>query len=126
MLSENKTVRQRYGDGYRRWFLDDYFDLIIWYDDSKRNLIGFQLCYEKLQNERAVTYKIENDRIIRSHRYITSSLAVPPKKDAQMTAILKGDADRLNPEVIEKFLKEFGKLEEDLKLFIVKELNEFL
>ena len=30
----------------RRWFMDSYFDLIVWYDD-RGNATGFQLCYDK-------------------------------------------------------------------------------
>ncbi len=45
---------------------DDYFDLIVWYaaDESAH---GFQLCYDKLRNERAVTWirdeGIRHDRV---------------------------------------------------------------
>jgi len=35
MLVEHAHVRQIHGEGYRRWFADDYFDLIVWYDDLK-------------------------------------------------------------------------------------------
>ena len=47
MLSEIKNARQVPGEGKRRWFRDDDFDLIIWYDDSD-TVFGFQLCYDKL------------------------------------------------------------------------------
>jgi hypothetical protein len=47
------------GEGFRRWFTDDYFDLIVWYGDD-RTLIGFQLCYDKQQRERALTWTREH------------------------------------------------------------------
>ena len=56
MLSEIKNARQIAGEGTRRWFRDDDFDLIIWYDDNGV-LFGFQLCYDKLLGERALTWK---------------------------------------------------------------------
>lgn len=34
-LVENKNVRQRKDEGVRRWFLDDYFDFIVWYNKDK-------------------------------------------------------------------------------------------
>lgn len=42
MLREKEYVRQIKGEPRRRWFYDDFFDLIVWYgtDDS---IIGFQL-----------------------------------------------------------------------------------
>lgn len=39
----------------RRWFADDYFELIVWFDDQEA-LEGFQLCYDRGRQERAVTW----------------------------------------------------------------------
>jgi hypothetical protein len=58
MLTELSNPRQIAGEGYRRWFMDDYFDLIVWYGDD-RSLIGFQLCYDKKDRERALTWTRE-------------------------------------------------------------------
>ena len=44
------------GNNRRRWFSDDYFDLIVWYDENRR-ATGFQLCYDKLGKEHAFTWK---------------------------------------------------------------------
>ncbi len=38
----------------RRWFSDDYIDLVIWTEAS--DVKGFQLCYDKRGTERAVTW----------------------------------------------------------------------
>ena len=54
MLSEINDVKQIENEGYRRWFSDNYFDLIIWYGDEK--IIGFQLCYDKQGSERSLTW----------------------------------------------------------------------
>jgi hypothetical protein len=59
MLSEIRDARQIRGEGFRRWFTDDYFDLIVWYDDEKA-LTGFQLCYDKQNRERALTWTREH------------------------------------------------------------------
>jgi hypothetical protein len=58
MLSELKNPRQIAGEGRRRWFMDDYFDLIVWYGDDG-GVIGFQLCYDKRTKERALTWTRE-------------------------------------------------------------------
>ena len=55
MLSEIRNARQVAGEGYRRWFTDADFDLIVWYTDEGL-LAGFQLCYDKEDSERALTW----------------------------------------------------------------------
>ncbi len=55
MLKEVKNARQIPGESSRRWFFDDTFDLIVWYD-PENTIIGFQLCYDKGLDERALTW----------------------------------------------------------------------
>jgi len=62
MLAEMVNVRQRPEEGYRRWFSDDEFDLIVWYTHD-RELLGFQLCYDKRGTERAFTWKTDGSFI---------------------------------------------------------------
>ena len=56
MLHEVKGARQVQGEGPRRWFTDVYFDLIVWYDEHG-GIDGFQLCYDKFEKERALTWR---------------------------------------------------------------------
>ena len=56
MLTEIKNVRQIKGEFLRRWFNDEYFDLIVWLGDDK-NIEGFQLCYDISNLEHALTWK---------------------------------------------------------------------
>lgn len=55
MLVELADVRQVPGEGTRRWFSDGYFDLIVWYAEG--DALGFQLCYDKGHDERALTWR---------------------------------------------------------------------
>lgn len=60
MLEEYPKVKQV--PGYRRrWYSDDYLDLIVWYDSTSDQLaeriIGFQLCYDKGGIQRALTWR---------------------------------------------------------------------
>jgi hypothetical protein len=60
VLVEYRNVRQIRGEGHRRWFSDEYFDLIVWYDGPKPRrtaISGFQLCYGKGGDERALTWR---------------------------------------------------------------------
>ena len=56
MLYEIENPKQFENEGFRRWFTDRYFDLIVWYTDDKL-IDGFQLCYDKGGNERCLTWK---------------------------------------------------------------------
>ncbi len=42
------------GDLPRKWISDDFFDLILWYQHDA--ITGFQLCYDKSGDERALTW----------------------------------------------------------------------
>ncbi len=59
MLTEIPNARQVVGEGLRRWFTDEYFDLIVWYGNQEHP-IGFQLCYDKQEKERALTWTREH------------------------------------------------------------------
>jgi hypothetical protein len=62
---EMRDVRQDSDDYVRRWFFDDHFDLIAWYNRNG-TLAGFQLCYDKAGEEKALTWF--GDRGLSHHR----------------------------------------------------------
>ncbi len=55
MLREVQNVRQIGGDPSRRWFSDPGMDLIVWME--ARDIVGFQLTYDKPHAEKAVTWR---------------------------------------------------------------------
>lgn len=55
MLQEERNIRQAPGDLARRWWADDYFDLIVWFETSG-SVWGFQLCYDRHYSPRALTW----------------------------------------------------------------------
>jgi hypothetical protein len=55
-LMEIKHVRQIANEGYRRWFTDESFDLIVWFMDEE--IQGFQLCYDSGKEKRAITWRL--------------------------------------------------------------------
>jgi hypothetical protein len=57
MMRETEYIRND-DDGKRRWFTDEYFDLIVWIDRDD-TVSGFQLCYDKQGTERALTWRKE-------------------------------------------------------------------
>ena len=76
MLQELQ-VGQAPGELHRRWFRDDYFDLIVWYASDR--IAGFQLCYDRLGHERAITWfpdrGFSHDRVDAGDDSPTKSLA---------------------------------------------------
>ena len=55
MLREIGYIKQIHGQPFRRWFNDDLIDLFVWEEEGGR-ITGFQLCFDKDTDERALTY----------------------------------------------------------------------
>ena len=114
MLIEAKEVKQYDGEGYRRWFTDNYFDLIVWYKDD--SIIGFQLCYDKEVKERSVTW-IKNKGF--AHNKIDDG-EIPGH--AKMTPILVPDGIFNKEKIADKFKKESKKIDAEISAFIYSKL----
>jgi len=54
MLRESKSVVQNKGEPFRRWFFDDTFDILVWFND-RRAPVGFQLTYPTDDGDRVLT-----------------------------------------------------------------------
>jgi hypothetical protein len=59
MLYEIKKVKQHDGEPLRRWFFDHEIDLLIWIDESDE-IVGFQLCYDKINDPHALTWHLKS------------------------------------------------------------------
>ena len=55
MLNEIKHVSQIKHEAKRRWFTSSEMDLMLWFDG--RELIAWQFCYDKNQEEHALSWK---------------------------------------------------------------------
>lgn len=58
MLSEAPNVQQIDGEPHRRWFSDEFFDLIVWFHPDA-SILGFQLCYGVSGDQRALTWTLD-------------------------------------------------------------------
>ncbi len=116
MLSEIKHVRQIQGEGYRRWFSDKFFDLIIWYNDYGE-IEGFQLCYDKSENERAVTWHKDSG---------FAHTGVDDGEDKirlyKMTPILVSDGVFDNEKIAKKFREESTEIDSNISAFVFGKL----
>jgi hypothetical protein len=106
-LVETKNVRQRPEEGFRRWFVNEYFDVIIWYESAAGELVGFQLCYDRSVNERAFTWR----RGKRGSHYVSSG-SDERGRPWIATAVLHGDAGPVPAEVLDRLKNEQGELDD--------------
>ena len=119
MLSEIRNVHQIPGEGYRCWFTNTFFDLIIWYNDQ-RIIKGFQLCYNKNDDEHAVTWHKDSGF---SHTEVDNG--EDELHFYKMTPILISDGIFENKKIAEKFQKESQKIDPDIASFVLEKLIEY-
>lgn len=119
MLMEYANVSQKEADKgvKRRWFGDEYFDLIVWYD-LESNLIGFQLCYDKYANPHALTwrkeYEARHERVDEGGVY-----------HSMMTPILVADGYFPGDAVYDKFARSSGTIEKGIRELVLEKIQEY-
>jgi hypothetical protein len=89
MLREIHDVKQIPGEPRRRWFSDENFDLIVWFEPEDQ-ITGFQLCYDKKSEQKALTW-------LKADGYRHSRIDVgdnPGKMKASPVHEANGDFDR--------------------------------
>jgi len=117
MLVEKKDVRQVPGEGTRRWFSDDYFDLIVWYEQDR--VVGFQLCYDKAGRERALTWH-------RPRRYLHTRVDDGETPFAfKMSPVLAQDGEFEAERVAEKFRLASGAVEPGIARLVLDALAAY-
>jgi hypothetical protein len=119
-LSENRSVRQRPDEGFRRWFLNDYFDLILWYESRAGEMTGFQLCYDRHRDERAFTW----ERGKQSSHFVSSG-SDERGRPWIATAVLHGDAGPVPAEVVERLERESGELDPEILAVILDRIGTY-
>lgn len=118
MLKEIQDTRQIPGEGVRRWFTDEYFDLIVWYADEG-SIDGFQLCYDKEKRERALTWRRSGSYV---HEAVDDGELYGRNK---MTPVMVQDGVFDKTEVSGKFRKHASGIESELTSFVLEKLMEF-
>ncbi|MEM5948467.1 hypothetical protein WKV44_07905 [Spirochaetia bacterium 38H-sp] len=116
MLREIKNVKQNPGE-YRRWFSDDYFDLIVWYAEDKKTITGFQLCYDKPGKERAFTWKSPD-----SYLHTAVDAGEEPLS-AKMSPILVADGSFDMLDVLQRFNKAGKALEPVIFNIVIEKIK---
>jgi hypothetical protein len=110
MLRELENIRQVPGESLRRWFEDDTLDLIVWFS-SEGAIVGFQLCYGKGTQERALTWLRDcgfshmrvDDGEGRPRKYKMTPILVPDgafdKEEA--LRVLEGASGTIEPTIVQ-------------------------
>lgn len=120
MLKEYRNVRQVTGESRRRWFTDEYFDLIVWIDDEQDEIVGFQLCYDLERRQHALTWHKETGF---THHRVDDGENRPGKLKA--TPILVPDGTFHSQAIATKFKRASQTIEEPLATFIYNKILEY-
>lgn len=116
MLKELPCVRQD-DSGFRRWFNDDYFDLIVWYEDDRQTTKGFQLCYDVGGREHCLTWLREKGF---SHNRMDGGTGIWNR-----TPILQPDGSFPGAEISERFACEAATIESAVAGMVRDKLEEY-
>lgn len=118
MLKEDMHVRQIPGDPQRRWFSDDYFDLIVWFAPEGA-IWGFQLCYDREKKPRALTWTLEN-----GYKHAGIDSGEHDWGSSKSSPVLVSDGTFEAPAVTKRFRDAAGELPFALISFILEKLRE--
>ncbi|MDH4161475.1 MAG: hypothetical protein OEW15_02135 [Nitrospirota bacterium] len=119
MLQEVSPVRQIANENPRRWFSSSDMDLTVWVDREGK-ISGFELCYDKGKDERAVRW-FENEGFI--HERIDDGENRPGRFKG--TPILVPDGMFASQVIAERFHKESENIEQKIASFVYGKLLEY-
>ena len=116
MLLEKTPLSRTPDEPRRRWFSDPCFDLIVWLDEQGRCL-GFQLCYDKAEDERCLTWHRTGGR---SHRRVDDGEDRPGRRKA--APVLSADDDFNAADLAARFKRAGRALEPGLGDFVYRRI----
>lgn len=119
-LKENLDVRQKEEEGFRRWFVNDFFDIIFWYDKQGGELIGFQLCFTMGRGECAFTWEPGS-----TGSHFVSNSVIDPGVQFQATDVLRSRACVISDEIVSRLIEEAGELDKELLDLILEKLEAY-
>lgn len=120
MLKELKNTRQIVGEPFRRWFTGNSIELIVWYDDQKTKITGFQLCYRNNQEQKAITWQQEHGY---SHTTIDDGEGRTGRH--KMAPILIPEGVLSLQSVLEQFMANSKNLDRDLVEFVSNRIKQY-
>ena len=119
MLTEYSAVRQDKGENRKRWFGDEFFDLILW-QDREGKIVKFELCYEKELNEHAIIWSEKSGF---SHLRVDDGESELGKY--KMSPILVADGIFNNIKIAEEFHSRCQSIDKDVSQFIYNKISNY-
>jgi hypothetical protein len=118
MIRES-DVSQKEPGVFRRWFHDDYFDIIVWYGIEHKTITGFQICYDKTRNEHAIMWNRDTGF---SHHAIDDSRS---QYKHPATPILVDDGIFPFEKIIGRFRESSTNMDPVIRSLIIEKLTEY-
>lgn len=119
MLREITSIAQLIHEPKRRWFEDDYFDLIVWHDHQEE-IISFELYYDKRGNQRAVRWEQPNRY---AHYRVDEGEKKSGKSKASPVLIVEDGFD--GNKVAFLFESESRRIDKSIATFVYKKILEY-
>jgi len=114
-----KYVKQVQGEPHKRWFEDDYFDLLVW-ENELGQIVEFQLCYDKLHNQRSLIWKKQFGYM---HSKIDDGENNPGKYKA--TPILVDDGVFNSAAIAERFRNRSKEIDTKVSTFVLEKMRDY-
>ena len=118
MLQENVRKTDEGQEPRRRWSSDEYFDPVVW-QASGDGIVGFQLCYDKVRTERAVSWTRSRGY---GHFRVESGEDTPVKN---MTPVLVSAEAPAKDPLLARFSEASRTLDPIIRDFILQRLREY-
>jgi hypothetical protein len=115
-----RDTRQIPGEPRRRWFCSPELDLIVWMDDDAGRPLGFQLCYDKLIGERALTWREGRGY---DHSAVDNGESMPTKYKG--TPILVADGVFEQGRIAAVFEDASSEIPADIRAFVSEKLTRY-
>lgn len=119
MLKEAANIRQNPGEPRRRWFDDEYFDLIVWFEPGEE-IWGFQLCYDRERKPRALTWTRQY-----GYRHSGIDTGESVTGTSQVAPVLVEDGLFDSGSVGRKLAVAARDLPKDIAAFVLQKIKEF-
>jgi len=119
MLQEVARARQIPGEPRRRWFTSPALDLIVWYQPNNR-ILGFQLCYQKDDNEHALTW-LKGQGF--SHKKVDDGES--PGDRFKKTPLLVPDGNVDVPKILTIFEQQSENLDPEIRELVSTRIREY-
>jgi hypothetical protein len=118
-LVEFGNLSQRAGEPRRRWFESDDEDLIVWFSGDGA-IVGFQLCYDRRREERALTWHAEEGY---SHMRVDDGEAIGQVRKSSPVLFPDGAFDA--GAMLTRFRAIAGDVPEDIAAFVSRKITEY-